>query len=124
MNYTRIYWKEKLLNYSTNIALGKMNVSDSKIKSIINILNNEIDIIYYTLLLIVIFSFSFIRTIKKINIFYIPEILNILIYKPHFTFMICYLLSDYITKIIPFVPTYYLTSYIVFSFIIFFRMSN
>ena len=58
MNYSNIFWKEKLLNYSTSIALGKKNISNEKIKIIINYIDYEIESIYFILIIALFCSFK------------------------------------------------------------------
>jgi hypothetical protein len=124
MNYSNIYWKEKLMNYTTDIAFNKRNISNKKIESIIRLIDGDIDIIYYILITISLFGIMFLNKIMEIENFYVPEIISLLINKPQITFLLTYIISDYTTKYIPFIPTYYLTTYISFSIIIFLKTRN
>lgn len=122
MNYSNIYWKERLLNYSTSIALGKINITDDKIESIVNFIDNDVDSIHYILIIAILCSF--LKILIELDNYYIKEVMNIFINKPQYTFIISIIFSGYITKLFPFVPTYFLTNYIIFSIILFYRLSE
>jgi len=122
MNYTNIYWKEKLLNYSTNIALGKKNISNEKIESIINYIDTEVNSTHY--LMIIVLLYIFMKIIIKLDNDYVKLFLDIFLLKPQFTIIFSFVVSGYITKLIPFIPTYFLVNYIIFSIIILYKEND
>lgn len=122
MNYSNIYWKEKLLNYSTNIALGKKNISNEKIESIINYIDTEVNSIHY--LMIIVLLYFFMKIIIKLDNEFVKLFLNIFLLKPQFTIIFSFVVSGYITKLIPFIPTYFFVNYIIFSIIILYKEND
>tara|TARA_B110000858_G_C17659587_1_gene406610 strand:+ start:423 stop:791 length:369 start_codon:yes stop_codon:yes gene_type:complete len=122
MNYTNIYWKEKLLNYSTNIALGKKNISNEKIESIINYIDTEVNSTHY--LMIIVLLYIFMKIIIKLDNDYVKLFLDIFLLKPQFTIIFSFVVSGYITKLIPFIPTYFFVNYIIFSIIILYKEND
>ena len=122
MNYSNIYWKEKLLNYSTNIALGKKNISNEKIESIINYIDTEVNSNHY--IMIIVLLYLFIKIIIKLDNEFVKLFLNIFLLKPHFTFLFSFVVSGYISKLIPFIPTYFFVNYVIFSIIIFYKEND
>lgn len=122
MNYTNIYWKEKLLNYSTNIALGKKNISNEKIESIINYIDTEVNSTHY--IMIIVLLYLFMKIIIKLDNEFVKLFLDIFLLKPHFTFIFSFVVSGYISKMIPFIPTYFFVNYVIFSIIIFYKEND
>ena len=122
MNYSNIFWKEKLLNYSTSIALGKKILVMKKIKIIINYIDYEIESIYF-ILIIALFC-SFLKILIETNNDFVNIILQNFSNKPHITFIFSYIVSFYISELLPLVPTYILTNYIIFSIIIFYKLNQ
>ena len=122
MNYSNIYWKEKLLNYSTNIALGKKNISNEKIESIINYIDTEVNSTHY--IMIIILLYLFMKIIIKLDNEFVKLFLDIFLLKPHFTFIFSFVVSGYISKMIPFIPTYFFVNYVIFSIIIFYKEND
>jgi hypothetical protein len=122
MNYSNIYWKEKLLNYSTNIALGKKNISNEKIESIINYIDTEVNPTHY--IMIIVLLYLFMNIIIKLDNEFVKLFLNMFLLKPHFTFLFSFVVSGYISKLIPFIPTYFFVNYVIFSIIIFYKEND
>ena len=122
MNYSNIYWKEKLLNYSTNIALGKKNISNEKLESIINYIDTEVNPTHY--IMIIVLLYLFMNIIIKLDNEFVKLFLNMFLLKPHFTFLFSFVVSGYISKLIPFIPTYFFVNYVIFSIIIFYKEND